>query len=112
MQITSVEENNVVVVSVVGRMDATTNIEFETECKTLIQAGKTKLLINLEGLEYISSAGLRGVLTIVKLIKQQNGTICFCALQSMVNEVFKVSGFTSMLSIFPTQNEALLSIKE
>ncbi len=112
MQLTVNEEKNCTIGSLDGRMDATTTSDFETQCKALIQDGKTTLLINLEKLEYISSAGLRGILTIIKLIKQQSGKIGFCALQPMVSEVFKVSGFTSMLSIYPGKDEALLSMND
>ncbi len=112
MQINCLEEKDVSIVQVSGRMDATTNADFEEACKELLLAGKSKLIINFEDLEYISSAGLRGILTIVKLAKQQNSKIVFCALQDMVSEVFKVSGFTSMLSIYQNKNEALLSILE
>ncbi len=112
MNITTHEENSISIVSLSGRMDASTTNDFENACNVLLQADKIKLLIDMNELEYISSAGLRGILTIVKRIKQKQGQIAFCALQNMVSEVFKVSGFTSMLSIYNNKDEALLVMSE
>ncbi len=112
MQISKITEKNTTIVSLLGRMDATTSIDFENECKALVQENSKNLLIDMGGLEYISSAGLRSILTIVKLIKQEKGKIGFCELQTMVEEVFKVSGFTSMLKVFQAKNEALIYMNE
>lgn len=50
-------------------------------------------------LEYISSAGLRGILGLVKSIKAASGRLAFCSLQPMAAEVFRISGFNAMLTV-------------
>ena len=62
---------------------------------------------NFENLEYISSAGLRVVLVIAKKLKPVNGQMLISNLKGVVKEVFEISGFTSLLQIYETEEEAL-----
>jgi anti-anti-sigma factor len=55
----------------------------------------------------MSSAGLRSILSLGKKVKAQGGSLVFCNLQGMVQEVFDVSGFTSIFSVYASQEEAL-----
>lgn len=107
MEISTKKEKNAVVVSVKGRMDAVTSPEFEKNLSALIATGETTFLINLSQLEYISSAGLRGILTIAKQLKAKDGKIFFAALQGAVKDVFQISGFGTIFKIFETEEEAL-----
>jgi anti-anti-sigma factor len=107
MEISTKKENNAVVVSVKGRMDAVTSPEFEKNLSALIATGETTFLINLSQLEYISSAGLRSILTIAKQLKAKDGKIFFAALQGAVKDVFQISGFGTIFKIFETEEEAL-----
>lgn len=107
MEIIATKENNVVIVSVKGRMDAITSPDFEKELSGLIGKGEKGFLINLADLEYISSAGLRSILATAKSLKAKEGTILFIGLQGSVKEVFKISGFYSIFKIFETKEEAL-----
>lgn len=107
MQIAASYTNGVTVLSLTGRMDATTVTSFEEAWRNHIDAGETTIVINLGGIEYISSAGLRGILALLKTCKSKKGTLAFCCLGDMVAEVFRISGFTSMLSMFATEEEAV-----
>ncbi|MGD8261784.1 MAG: STAS domain-containing protein, partial [Desulfobacterales bacterium] len=65
-----------------------------------VLAGDTnKLLFDLGALEYLSSAGLRVLLTAAKEIKRRDGKIVLCALNEFVKEIFEVSGFQSLIPI-------------
>ena len=70
----------------------------------------TEVVVDLGGVEYISSAGLRVILTMVKASKAAAATLAFCSMQSMVAEVFKISGFSSMLPIYATRDEAVSAL--
>jgi len=58
-------------------------------------------------LEYISSAGLRSMLAIAKVLKTKEGKLVFAGLQGPVKDVFKISGFGLIFTIFDTEAEAL-----
>ena len=96
-----------VVLTVKGRLDAATAPEFEKACDSLIAGGDISLIADLGQLEYISSAGLRSILSAAKKLKALQGQIKFCNLSGMVKEVFNISGFTSMFASYATVEEAL-----
>ncbi len=107
MEFDSSKQGDSVVIKVKGRMDAVSAPEFEKECGKWIEAGDKSLIIDLGGLEYISSAGLRSILAAAKKLKAAQGAICFCNLQGMVQEVFSISGFATMFPIKDSLEEAL-----
>jgi anti-anti-sigma factor len=110
MEISVRKEKNVSVVSVTGRMDAVTAPEFEKSLSELMSKGEKKFLVNLAGLEYISSAGLRSILVIAKQSKAGQGEVIFSGLRGPVEEVFKISGFHSIFKIFESEEMALKQI--
>lgn len=107
MNIKNVEAQGVMIITPEGRMDATTVKIFEEACQAQLALGHRKIVIDLSELEFVSSAGLRGILTIVKSNKSLAGQLVFCALQPMVQEVFRVSGFNSILSITASLDDAI-----
>jgi anti-sigma B factor antagonist len=89
-----------------GRMDAVNAPAFEDEFLQVIDNGEKKVVVDLGALEYISSAGLRSILTSAKKAKGVGCTMQFCGLSGMVEEVFKVSGLGTMFAVAATADEA------
>ena len=83
---------------------------YRKDRRELLDSGAKKVVVDLGGVEYISSAGLRVILTMVKASKAAAATLAFCSMQSMVAEVFKISGFSSMLPIYATRDEAVSAL--
>lgn len=109
MDIISEQKENGTLFTVHGRLDVMTATDFENECLQAINDGVKKLVIDLTGLEYISSAGLRGILSSAKKMKAGGGSIQFCGLTGMVEEVFVVSGLGSIFTVTATSDEAFTS---
>lgn len=107
MELSTEKKNTTLVVTVTGRLDAVTAPDFESRCGALVDNGDTALLVDLSGLEYISSAGLRSILATAKKLKALGGSLAFCCLSGMVQEVFSVSGFSSMFPVHATVDEGL-----
>lgn len=84
-------------IAVCGRLDTTTAPELESTIKSSID-GVTCLAMNFEKLEYISSAGLRVLLSAQKLMSKQ-GTMEITNVCSDVMEVFEITGFSDILTI-------------
>lgn len=106
MEIEKKQEKEVALVSVKGRMDAVSSPEFEKEMAVLIAEGNNVLILDLFALDYISSAGLRTILTITKKLKQKGGKLLLAGLKGMVKEVFEISGFRSVIPIFESVESA------
>ena len=107
MEFSATKHGPFVVLAATGRMDAITAPRFETECARQMEAGEKRLVVDMAGLEYISSAGLRSILAAAKKLKAQGGDLAFCCLSGIVAEVFAVSGFAKLLPVLATREEAL-----
>ena len=101
------KEKYCLIVSVEGRMDAVTTPEFEQTLGGWIDEGDIRFIVDLAGLDYISSAGLRGILTSVKRLKAAGGQMVLTSLHGTVKEVFEISGFNTIIPIFESVKEAL-----
>ena len=93
-----------------GRLDSNTSPALEKKLADAMQSGATRMVIDFENLDYISSAGLRIILKTTKDLKKSEGNIVLCAMQDYVKEVFEIAGFDTFLPIVPTMDEALTKI--
>ena len=107
MEITVRDEGDTKIVMLNGKLDTNTTPTAEGEINALLDAGASKLLINFEQLSYISSSGLRLLLATAKRMKGSGGDLRVCSLNEMAQEVFEVSGFSSILNVFATETDAL-----
>ena len=80
-----------------GRLDTVTAPDLEKELRDILD-GLTELTLDLEKLEYISSAGLRVLLTAQKAMNPQ-GEMKITHVNSTIMEIFEVTGFTEILTI-------------
>jgi anti-anti-sigma factor len=88
------------IVSLIGRLDAVSVGEFDKEMDGQIKKGESNIILDLSRLDYISSAGLRNILSTSKRLKENQGTITLCGLHGGVKEVFDISGFSSIFTIY------------
>ncbi len=95
------------VVSVSGRLDTLTSPDLDKAGKSWIEEGKVDVVLDMEGLDYISSAGLRSILALAKSIESNGGRLVLCNVRGMVEEVLSMSGFDSFLSIFADIDSAV-----
>ncbi|ATW27838.1 STAS domain-containing protein [Candidatus Formimonas warabiya] len=100
MEITIQNENGYLVVKAVGRLDTNTAAQFEQECAPCLTGTANKTVLDFSKLEYISSAGLRCILSMAKKLKAGGGSLVLCGLNGLVEEVIRISGFDSFLPIF------------
>lgn len=111
MQIQKRPQDNLLILDLSGRLDASSSAEALEQFNGIIDAGNTQLVANLGQLEYISSAGLRVFLMIAKKLKAAQGKIHLCHLPDYVKEIFEISGFASIFPIHATEAEAITAIK-
>ena len=99
MEITHKEENGIVSITITGRLDADSSPEAETVVNEALEGQTKQVLFNLASLEYLSSAGLRVLLSTDKEMRRRNGKLVLCSLNEFVKELFDVSGFQSLIPI-------------
>lgn len=107
MEINIKEVNSVSVVEFTGNLDTNTAPEAENQINGLLDSGVSQILVNFDNLNYISSAGLRVLLATAKKMMTSGGSLKICSLNSTVQEVFDISGFSTILSLAANEEEAL-----
>ena len=110
MALTARSFANALVLGVVGRLDQDNCEGFRTELMGYVEMNAHdggSIVLDLSGLEYVSSAGLRCFMLAARQAKVQHGRIVVAALQSMVSEIFEISHFNLVFQVFPTVREAL-----
>lgn len=99
MEIQTKKETTATIVTVEGKLDALSAPEYEKGLIELISGGELRLIVDFQGLTYISSAGLRSILSTAKVLKGKAGKILFANVQGTVREVFDISGFGSIFQL-------------
>ena len=107
MKIDIRESGGAQVLSFEGNLDTSTSPEAEAKINELIEGGASKLLMNFEQLNFISSSGLRVLLATAKKLGPVGGDLRICALNPTVQEVFDISGFGTILAVSASEEEAL-----
>lgn len=110
MRIDGVKSGKALVVHMRGRLDAVGAPEFEKKCLELVDTGECIVILSFKEVEFISTMGLRSVLILGKRIKAENGTMLLCEMNKMVSGVFDSSGFSSIMSIYNSLDNALEAI--
>ncbi len=91
------KDKDTLVLSLEGRLDTTTAPQLETEIKELIE-GVSSLTLDMQNLDYISSAGLRVLLSAQKIMNTQ-GSMKVINVRETIMEIFEVTGFSDILTI-------------
>ena len=97
MTITKKQDGTHLDMALAGRLDTTTAPQLEAELKQSI-ANVTELVLDFSGLEYLSSAGLRVLLSAQKVMNRQ-GTMTIRNVNETIMEIFEVTGFVDILII-------------
>lgn len=107
MDLQTRSENNAVVVTISGRLDAVTAPDYEKSIRELIDGGNICIVVDFEQLDYISSAGLRGLLLMAKLLNAKGGRACLANVKGNVRSVFDMCGFNTVFKMENSVAEAL-----
>ncbi|SFM34207.1 STAS domain-containing protein [Nitrosomonas communis] len=110
MDLQTKKENNAIVVTISGRLDAVTTPEYEKKIRELIDSGDIYFVVDFDQVDYISSAGLRGLLLMAKLLNAKGGRLCLANVKGNVRSVFGMCGFNTVFKIGNSVAEALAVI--
>jgi anti-sigma B factor antagonist len=109
MEIHTNEDKPASIVAISGSLDALTSADFSGFMSGQIERGQSQWIVDLSQVDYMSSAGLRAILAVLKEARQRGGDLRLAVAQPGVEKILKLSGFMSILKVYPTVDEALSS---
>ncbi len=110
MEITINDQPQALIVSATGNIDASTAPQLEKAIRDFVTKPEKPLVLNLDKLDYVSSAGLRVVLLSAKQLKAKGQELILSGLHGGVKDVFELSGFYSIFKIFESPEDALAAL--
>ncbi|MGH8481133.1 MAG: STAS domain-containing protein [Nevskiaceae bacterium] len=114
LELKQVRIADVVIVTVAGRVDHANADQFRAQLWPHLAgcaAGGDRLVLDLAGLEYVSSAGLRVLMLASRDVKGRDGTLVVCGLQPIVREIFEISRFNIVFHVLPDRTAALAELR-
>jgi anti-anti-sigma factor len=102
---------DVSIVHIAGSVDGLTAEDLQRVFSSEVEAGHTKLVADFGEVDYTSSAGLRVLLATLKQTRSRDGDLRLAAPRPEVHKVLELSGFTGILSVFATVDDAVTSFR-
>ncbi|WP_020160333.1 STAS domain-containing protein [Methylobacter marinus] len=103
-------ESHATVVTISGRLDAVTAPEYEKRIREMIDSGAVSFVVDFDQVDYISSAGLRALLLMTKLLNAKGGRVCLANVKGNVRSVFEMCGFCAVFRMENSVAEALAAL--
>jgi anti-anti-sigma factor len=107
MQIGEQRRDHVTVLTPAGRIDNDTSLAFQARLLAAIGNEANAVLVDLSGVDYMSSAGLRALMMGARQSKAAKGRLGVAALRPVVKEIFAISRFNHVVPVFDSTDDAL-----
>src|SRR5262245_49864499 len=101
------QKGDVFILRIRGRLDAFSSPNAEQKVFSALKSGQNKVLLDLAGVTYLSSAGMRMLLSTTKKLRTESGKVAVCSMTPNVMDILKMSGFDHVLELFKTEEDAL-----
>ena len=111
MAVTIERQGNTIIAQVSGRVDGTNAAEFQDDLIPATDGTNQSVVLDIGGLSYISSAGLRVILLIARTLRSKDATLVVCSPTDSIREIFEISGFSQIIPLHNSQAEAVAAIE-
>lgn len=98
---------DILIITMNGRLDALTSPQAEKQVFDLINRGEHKVLFDFSGVDYLSSAGMRMLLSVAKKLKSLSGKLVISDIQPNVIDILQMAGFDHVLDIAASRKDGL-----
>jgi len=112
MEISESIQDQLVILAPKGRIDSITSTDLDAKISDLIARGFSKIIVDFSATDFVSSAGLRILLMKEKQLRNIHGYLILACMSDVIEEIFEVSGFSSIFKIQKTLDTAINSLKE
>jgi anti-anti-sigma factor len=107
MTIETTGQGDVAVLAVTGRIDTTTSAQLETALSAAVASATHRVVLDLAGVDFISSQGLRVLLSALKTARHLGGDVKLCGLRAEIVQIFRISGFATLFDMRANVAEAV-----
>jgi anti-anti-sigma factor len=110
MDIGEEHKGDITIVEIKGRLDCNSAKPLGDRLTGLINAGRTQIVVDLENVVYVSSAGFRALLMVGRLAQESEGTVVLCNLTDEVQRLFELGAFTSLFPVYSSRDEGVTKL--
>ncbi len=107
MEISTRDHKRASVIRVTGRIDSNTSPEFDAKLKEYINSNRVHIVLEMDQTEYISSAGVRALISAQKAVKPKGGQVALSNPSAKVRDVLKLAALESLFSIYDKTEDAV-----
>jgi anti-sigma B factor antagonist len=101
--------NEAMVVAPTGALDMASATTMKRALQALLEAGRTKLVVDLSGITYIDSTGLGELVRSMKRARELGGDLRLCGLPDKVLRIFELTRLDQQVSVYPARENAVAS---
>ena len=109
IKIESVKDTNTTVISLGGHLDISMANAINKRIDDVFKTNPMKIIFDLKGLTYISSAGLRILLYVAKKMTAKEGEVALCSVNDSIQKILDISGMTKFLPVYVDRTAVLTS---
>jgi len=112
MEITGRDQNSIQIISVKGRLDASTAPQLQAYFEDIVSTEKRLFVLDLQGVDYLSSGGLRELLVMTKKVKAVRGGLVLASLHPFVEDLLTMAGFNKLIPVAASEEDAIRLLEE
>jgi anti-sigma B factor antagonist len=105
-------EGECVVLQIAGFLDAHTVVGFEKQMDSLLEGGAVRIVLDLEKLSYISSAGIGAMMGLAQRLRRKDGDMILLRPSTKVFRILELLGFAEMFKIAQSEDDAMAQLPE
>ena len=109
MELNAHEYKRATILAVAGRVDSATSSELETALLAILEQGQKHIILDLAGTEFLSSSGLRVMVSTMKELRKVGGEMVLAAASNRASDSINIAGLDVLFRSFPTREEAIAS---
>lgn len=103
------DKGKVKIVHLVGKLDVNLSVSIESELEGLVESGSVYLILELSGIEYLSSSGIRVFISIMRKIKDKNGKLVLACVPDIIKKILKTVELEDLFEVYDTVDDAVAS---
>ncbi|NGX49826.1 MAG: putative anti-sigma factor antagonist BtrV [Candidatus Anoxychlamydiales bacterium] len=108
LEIKAEEIDGIIILRLLGRLDASSSPLLHNRLNVLLKEGHKTILLDFSNIDYLSSAGLRVLLSFTKSYKENKKRLSIFSVTEDVMDIIKLTGFDKILDVYKNEKEAIL----